>query len=194
LQQKLVINSPVADDKVINQAVADEHPDINNHAREEVNKPVQADGQNIPSAPRQDEIFDENDRTDDSPVRTTESASVSSEEQHQAVSLRPLYPDLTKINTKPLANSSFIDPSLDKPATSGDELNTTKYKDILTPVSTVEKTLKFDAVPTYEQAEKFKMEECRMAFFIGTGSRTGLSYSYCGCNNSANVKFIISQV
>jgi hypothetical protein len=51
LQQKLVINSPVADDKVINQAVADEHPGINNHAREEVNKPVQADGQNIPSAP-----------------------------------------------------------------------------------------------------------------------------------------------
>jgi hypothetical protein len=164
LQQKLVINSPVADDKVINQAVADEHPGIDNHAQEEVNKSVQADGQNIPSAPRQDEIFDENDRTDDSPVRSTESASVSSEEQHQAVSLRPLYPDLTKITTKPLANSSFIDPSSDKPATSGDELNTTKYKEILTPVSTVKKTLKFDAVPTYEQAEKFKMEECRMAF------------------------------
>jgi hypothetical protein len=84
LQQKLVINSPAADDKVINQAVADEHPGIDNHAQEEVNKSVQADGQNIPSAPRQDEIFDENDRTDDSPVRTTESASVSSEEQHQA--------------------------------------------------------------------------------------------------------------
>jgi hypothetical protein len=92
---------------------------------------------------------------------------VEIEQSKQEVSLRPLYPTLTStpqgsvpVSKKPLLGSPIIDSSSHDQMTSEDELETTKHNEIITIAPTCKKELKFDAIPTYEQSQKARMEGC----------------------------------
>jgi hypothetical protein len=83
------------------------------------------------------------------------------------MSPRPLYPKLTSkpqgsvpVSKKPLFDPSIVETSTNDQTTSEDELYTTIYNEIITIASTCKNKLKFDAIPTYEQSQKARMEGC----------------------------------
>jgi hypothetical protein len=169
LQQKLVINSPADSEQVINQADADEQLDADNNAQQQ--SIAQTVSEITPTAPPLDATSEKDDRTDDFTENEENFSSVSNVEVEQSnqqeVSLRPLYPKLTstpqgsvRVSKSSLLDSPIADTSLHDQTTSKDELETTKYNEIITIASTCKKELKFDAIPTYEQSEKAKMEGC----------------------------------
>jgi hypothetical protein len=167
LQQKLVINSPVDSKQVINQGDADKQVGADKAITTRSNS--LSHSEITPSAPLRDVRSDKDDRTDDLKENEENLSSVSDVEieqsKQQEVSLRPLYPKLTStpqgavpVSKKSLLGSPIVDTSLHDQTTSKDELETTKYNEIITIASTCKKELKFDAISTYEQSEKAKME------------------------------------
>jgi hypothetical protein len=162
-----VINSPVDSGQVTNQGDADKQLGAENDAQQQ--SIAHTVSEITPSAPLLGATSDKDDRTDDLTENEGNLSSLSDVEieqsKQQEVSLRPLYPKLTRtpqgsvpVSKKPLIGSPIVDTSSHYQTTSKDGLETTKYNEIITIASTCKKELKFDVIPTYEQSEKAKME------------------------------------
>jgi hypothetical protein len=165
LQQALVINSPAkAAEKPANQTDADVDETLTEDS-EQQRTDTQAESTPAPSAPQLENIVENNEETSseqDAPKRR----------EIPEISLRPLYPLIThfseaaqtgtKNTSAKLADTSLSDSSF---ATSADS-DATKYNQIApTPVAN-QKIIEHHLIPSYEQAEKDKMEQCRMSSLL----------------------------
>jgi hypothetical protein len=165
LQQALVINSPTkATEKPANQTESDVDETLTEDS-EQQRTDAQTESTPAPSAPQLENIVENNEET-------FSEQNAPNRRENQEIPLRPLYPLLTHLSetaqtgTKNISTKSAdTSPSDSSFATSADS-DGTKYNQIApTPVAN-QKIIEHHLIPSYEQAEKAKMEQCRMSSLL----------------------------
>jgi preprotein translocase subunit SecD len=161
LQQALVINSRTkATEKSANQTDSDVDETLTEDS-EQQRTDAQTESTPAPSAPQLENIVENNEQA-------FSQQNAPKRREIQEIPLRPLYPLLThfwetsQTGTKNTSTKSAdMSPSNTSFATSADS-DVTKYNQIVpTPVAN-QKIIEHHSIPSNEQAEKAKMEQCRM--------------------------------
>jgi hypothetical protein len=165
LQQALVINSPTkATEKPANQTDSDVDETLTEDS-EQQRTDAQTESTPAPSAPQLENIVENNEQT-------FSEQNAPNRKENQEIPLRPLYPLLTHFsetaqtgakNTS--TKSADTSPTNTSFATSADS-DVTKYNQIVPTPVTNQKTIEHHSIPSYEQAEKAKMEQCRMSTLL----------------------------
>jgi hypothetical protein len=159
LQQALVINSPTkATEKPANQTDSDVDETLTEDS-EQQRTDAQTESKPAPSAPQLENIVENNEQT-------FSEQNALKRREIQEIPLRQLYPLLTHFSETAQTgakitsiNSADTSPTNTSFATSAD-FDVTKYNQIVPTPVTSQKTIEHHSIPSYEQAEKAKMEQC----------------------------------
>jgi hypothetical protein len=162
LQQALVINSQTkATEKPANQTDSDVDERLTEDS-EQQRTDAQTVSKPAPSAPQRENIIEITEQN-------FSQQNTQERRENQEIPLRPLYHLLTHILETAQTgakitstNSADTSPTNTSFATSADS-DFTKYNHIVPTPVTSQKTIEHHSIPSYEQAENAKMEQCTMS-------------------------------